>query len=80
MVTALNPEFLRELSYVAEDESMMKQLSRYVHCLFEKKQDETLFTEEDFHRKLERSSAQAAEGKYMFLSIDLAIHNFLYIN
>lgn len=79
-VTALNPEFLRELSYVAEDESMMKQLSRYVHCLFEKKQDETLFTEEDFHRKLERSSAQAAEGKYMFLSIDLAIHNFLYIN
>ncbi len=77
MVTALNPEFLRELSYVAEDESMMKQLSRYVHRLFEKKQDDTLFTEEEFRRKLERSSAQAAEGKTIRMREDETGEQFI---
>lgn len=77
MVTALNPEFLRELSYVAEDEGLMKQLSHYVHRLFEKKQDDTLFTEEEFRRKLERSSAQAAEGKTIRMREDETGEQFI---
>ena len=77
MVTALNPDFLRELSYVAEDEGMMKKLSRYVHRLFEKKQDDTLFTEEEFRRKLERSSTQAAEGKYIEMRADETVDQFV---
>lgn len=77
MVTTLNPEFLRELSYVAEDEGMMKQLSRYVHRLLEKKQDDTLFTEEEFRRKLDRSSTQAAEGKYIEMRADKTVDQFV---
>ena len=77
MVKALNPEFLRELSYVAEDAGMMEKLSRYVHRLFEKKQDDTLFTEEEFRRKLERSSAQAADGKYIEMRADETVDQFV---
>ena len=65
MVSTLNAEFLRELSYVAEDESLMNKLTRYVHRLLEKKADETMYSEEDFRRKLEHSSKQAEEGHYI---------------
>ena len=77
MITTLSPEFLRELSYVAEDESMMNKLSHYVHRLFEKRQDDTLFSEEEFRRKLERSSAQAAEGKYIEMRPDETVDEFI---
>ncbi|MBQ7449126.1 MAG: hypothetical protein IJS73_04905 [Paludibacteraceae bacterium] len=77
MVTALNAEFLRDLSYVAEDEGLMKKLSKYVHRLLEKKKDETLFTEEEFRRKLEHSSAQAAQGKYIEMRADESVDQFI---
>ena len=77
METALNPEILRELSYVVEDEGLMEKLSRYVHRLFEKKQDDTLFSEEEFRRKLERSSAQAAEGKTIRMREDETGEQFI---
>ena len=65
MVATLNAEFLRELSYVAEDESLMNKLTRYMHRLLEKKADNALYTEEEFRRKLERSSKQAEDGHYI---------------
>ena len=77
MVTALNAEFLRNLSYVAEDEGLMRKLSKYVHRLLEKKKDETLFTEEEFRRKLEHSSAQYAEGKTIRMRDDETSEQFI---
>ncbi len=77
MVTTLDTEFLRELSYVAEDEGMMKKLTRYVHRLLTEKKDDTLYTEEEFRRKLEHSSAQAAEGKFIEMRKDETVDQFI---
>lgn len=77
MDTAISAEFLRDLSYIAEDEGMMKQLTRYVHRLIAKKKDDTLYTEEEFRRKLERSSAQAAEGKTIRMRDDETSEQFI---
>lgn len=59
----LNAEILRNMSLIAEDESMMKQLARYLRKLVAKKEDPTLMTKEEFMAKLERSEEQYRQGK-----------------
>lgn len=59
----LNAEILRNMSLIAEDESMMKQLARYLRKLVAKKEDPTLMTKEEFMAKLERGEEQYRQGK-----------------
>ncbi len=77
MTTTLDTEILRDISYIAEDEGMMKKLTRYIHRLLAEKKDDTLYTEEEFRRKLEQSSAQAAEGKYIEMRKDETVDQFV---
>ena len=77
MVATLDTEFLRELSYVAEDEGMMKKLTRYVHRLLAEKKDDTLYTDEEFRRKLEHSSAQLALGQTIRQAKDETAEQFI---
>lgn len=65
MTPALTPTFLRELSVVAEDENMMARLSKYVHRLFEKRADNTLFTKEEYMRRLEEAELDYKNGNYI---------------
>ncbi len=41
MDNVLNAKFLRDLSYIAEDENLMGKLSAYAHHLLATKADET---------------------------------------
>lgn len=48
MDNVLNAEFLRDLSYIAEDENMMRKLSAYARRLLATKADEAQMSKEEF--------------------------------
>ena len=67
MMTALelNAQIWRNIAKIADDESLMKQLSKYLKKLAAKKEDETLMTKEEFFDKLDRAEQQVARGEGM---------------
>ena len=77
MGTALNAEFLRELSLVAEEDSLMEKVSKYVHRLLKKQHDDTVMTEAEFRKKLEISSAQGERGEYFEMRKDETVDQFV---
>ena len=58
----LNAELFRQLSIIAEDESMMTKLLRYAKKLTAKKEDETLVSKEEFMASLERGEEEYRQG------------------
>ncbi len=61
----LNAQIWRNIAKIADDESLMKQLSKYLKKLAAKKEDETLMTKEEFFDKLDRAEQQIARGEGM---------------
>lgn len=59
----LNAEMLRLMSIVAEDESTLKRVVKYLKNLVAKREDPTLMTREEFYEKIDRGMQQAREGK-----------------
>ncbi len=59
----MNAELFRELSVIAEDESMMAKLLKYAKKLTAKKQDETLVSQEEFMASLDRGEEEYRQGK-----------------
>ena len=59
----LNTELFRQLSLIADDESMMEKVVKYVKKLAAKKEDDTLMTKEEFLAKLERGEEEYRQGK-----------------
>lgn len=55
----LDAEVLQNLIYIAEDESLMKKLSRYMRRLLQTKENETLMSREDFFARVD----EAKRGK-----------------
>lgn len=52
----LNAEILRNLGAIAEDESMMKRVAKYLRKLVaEKESDPTLFTKEEFFAHIDEA-------------------------
>ncbi len=62
---ALTPDFLRDLSIVAEDEGLMRQAVRYIKRLAAKQQkyDPTLMTKEEFFRQVDQAKEEIRQGK-----------------
>ena len=58
----LNAELFRQLSIIAEDESMMAKLLKYTKKLTAKKEDETLVSKEEFMASLERGEEEYRQG------------------
>lgn len=58
----LNVELFRQLSIIAEDESMMAKLLRYAKKLTAQKKDETLVSKEEFMASLERGEEEYRQG------------------
>lgn len=54
---------LRLMSIVAEDESTLKRVVKYLKNLVAKREDPTLMTREEFYEKIDRGMQQAREGK-----------------
>lgn len=64
MTTAqMNAEALRLMDIIAEDESDMKRVIKYLRSLVSKKQDETLMTKEDFLARVDHGIQEVREGK-----------------
>ena len=55
----LNAEIYRTMGIIAEDESLLKQVLKYLKKLASKKQDETLMTKEEFFARVDK----AKQGK-----------------
>ena len=62
----LNAELYRAMGEIADNESLLEKVLKYVKKLAAKqKADPTLMTKEEFYAKLERAEKQIAEGKGM---------------
>ena len=60
----LNAEILRNLGALAEDESMLKRVAKYLRKLVaEKEAAPTLFTKEEFFRMVDEAKQDIADGK-----------------
>ena len=73
----LNVELFRQLSIIAEDESMMAKLLKYAKKLTAKKEDETLVSKEEFMASLERGEEEYRQGKTHRLNSIDELHSFL---
>ena len=60
----VNTQIWRDIAEIADNESLMKQLAKYLKKLTaKKKSDPTLMTKEEFFAKIDRSLEQARQGQ-----------------
>ena len=60
----LNAELYRNLAIIAEDETMLDKVVKYVRKLANKMTDDpTCMTKEEFFRRIDEAEKQIAEGK-----------------
>lgn len=71
-VNTIDTQLLQGIGIIADDESLMKRLTRYVSKLVkEKTQDPTLMTKEEFFRMIDDAREEARQGKVKtFDSVD----------
>ena len=62
---AMNTELWQGIGYIADDETLMRRLSRYVKRLAkEKANDPTLMSKEEFFARVDEARREYDEGKY----------------
>ena len=54
----LNAEILRNMSIIAEDETLLKRAAKYLRKLVSEKEDSTLFTKEEFFARIDKARKQ----------------------
>ena len=59
----VNTQIWRDIAEIADNESLMKQLAKYLKKLVAKKTDPTLMTKEEFFAKVDKSLEQARQGR-----------------
>ena len=62
-LNALNAQIWRDMGVLADSESMMKRVAKYLSKLVKEKEDPTLMTKEDFLAKLEKGEEDYRQGK-----------------
>ena len=60
----LNAELIRAIGKIADDETLMTKVLKYVKRLAAKKEDPTLMTKEEFFARVDKSKAQYERGEY----------------
>ena len=62
---AMNTELWQGIGYIADDETLMRRLSKYVKRLAKEKADDpTLMTKEEFFARVDEARREYDEGKY----------------
>ena len=74
---ALNADFLRDLSVVAEDETLLAKAVKYIRKLAAKKEDSTLMSKEEFFARVDKSKAQYERGEYTRINSEAELRAFL---
>lgn len=69
---AMNVKLLQDIGSIADDETLMKRLSKYVAKLVkEKEKDPTLFTKEEFFAQIEEAKDEIEAGKgHIFANVE----------
>lgn len=57
----LNAEILRNMSIIAEDETLLKRAAKYLRKLVSEKEDSTLFTKEEFFARIDKAKKQSGK-------------------
>ena len=66
---AMNTELWQGIGYIADDETLMRRLSRDVKRLAKEKADDpTLMTKEEFFARVDEARREYDEGKYRAFS------------
>jgi hypothetical protein len=74
----LNAEILRNLGALAEDESMLNRVAKYLRKLIsEKEADPTLFTKEEFFARVDEAREQIKRGEGIEMLPDESLDEFL---
>ena len=74
----LNAEILRNLGALAEDESMLKRVAKYLRKLVsEKEADPTLLSNEDFFASVDEAREQIKRGEGVEMLPDESLDEFL---
>ena len=73
----LNAQIWRDMAEIADNESLMKQLAKYLKKLVAKKQDPTLLSKEEFFAKIERGEEEYKQGKCHSLLPDEDLTTYL---
>ena len=59
----VNTQIWRDIAEIADNESLMKQLAKYLKKLVAKKQDPTLMTKEEFFARVDEAREEIKQGK-----------------
>lgn len=74
----MNAELFRQLSIIAEDETLMTKAVKYVKKLAaQKKADPALMTKEEFFRRVDESLEQARQGRVHRIESKAELTQFL---
>ena len=76
-IANLNAEIQRNLGTLAEDETMLKRVAKYLRKLVKEKEDPSLMSKEEFVQKMERSKKEALEGKVHSIKSKEQLSQFL---
>ena len=60
---ALNAEIFHNIGAIAEDESKLRKLAKYLRRLAKEEPDPTLMSKEEFFAMLDKAEQEIAEGK-----------------
>ena len=72
----MNAELFRELSVIAEDETLMQKLLKYVKKLTAKKADPTLMTKEEFFARVDKAREEIRNGQGYAMLPGESFHDF----
>ena len=74
----MNAEILRNMSIIAEDESLLKRAARYLRKLAaEKENDTTLLSKEEFFARIDDAREQIKRGEGVEMLPDESLDEFL---
>ena len=71
----LNAEILRNMSIIAEDETLLKRVAKYLRKLVSEKEDSTLFTKEEFFARIDKARKQPGKQFSSVEELDQYIRN-----
>ena len=60
---ALNAEIFHNIGAIAEDESKLRKLAKYLRRLVKEEADPTLMSKEEFFANIDEAEREIAEGK-----------------
>lgn len=76
-INAQNTKLWQDIGSIADNESLMKRLARYVEKLVKEKENSAIMTKEEYMAKLERAEQESKNGEGMAMLPGENLSDFL---